>query len=84
MFLRPSNLGHLKQLPKIGLLPQISCNTSRYTSEEVLTQWNPNASFISHISDVRISDIPLSVFANSVEVNYTHAGKRQSSVIFMD
>lgn len=81
---KQSNLGHLKQLLKIEELSKISCNTSRYTNEEVLAQWNLRDEFLNRISDVRISDIPHSVFPSSVEVKYTHADKRQSSVIFMD
>lgn len=81
---KQSNLGHLKQKPKIAPLQKISCNTSRYTNDEVLAQWNLRDEFLSLISDMRISDIPHSVFPSSVEVKYTHANKRQSSVIFMD
>ena len=72
------------QSPQNEGLQTIACNASRYTSEEVLAQWNLSDDFLSRISDVRISDIPLSVFPNSVEINYTYANKRESSVIFMD
>lgn len=81
---KQSNLGHLERKPKIAPLQKISCNASKYTNEEVLAQWNLRDEFLNRISDVRISDIPHSVFPNSVEVKYTHANKRQSSVIFMD
>lgn len=87
MWLRRSkqgNLGHLEQERNIAPLSKISCNTSRYTNDEVLAQWNLRDEFLSLIGDVRISDIPHSIFPSSVEVKYTHANKRQSSVIFMD
>lgn len=77
-------LRHLEQERNIAPLSKISCNTSRYTNDEVLAQWNLRDEFLSLISDVRISDIPHSIFPSSVEVKYTHANKRQSSVIFMD
>ena len=81
---KQSNLGHLEQGHKIGELQKISCNVSKYTNDEVLAQWNLSDEFLSHISDVRISNIPHDVFPSSVEVKFTHANKRQSSVIFMD
>lgn len=81
---KQSNLGHLKQPPKIEELPKIVCNVSKYTNEEVLAQWNLSDEFLSRISDVRISDIPHSVFPSSVQVKFSYANKRQSSVIFMD